>query len=61
MYSIPGYLTHYYEKGNIRLQNICNYDDDEAQAILTNLSESGQRTWLHRGYLEERRAVEAWL
>lgn len=61
MYSIPNYLTHYYEKGNIRLKNICSYDDVEARAILTNLSESGQRTWLHPGYLEERREVEAWL
>lgn len=60
MYSIPDYLTHYYE-GKIRLKNICNYDDDQAQAILTNLCESGQRTWLHPGYLEERREVEAWL
>lgn len=61
MYSIPDYLTHYYEQGNIRLKNICNYDNDEAQAVLTNLSESGQRTWLHPGYLEERREIESWL
>ena len=61
MYGIPDYLTHYYEEGNIRLKNICSYNDVEAQAILTNLSESGQRTWLHPGYLEERREIEAWL
>ena len=60
MHDIPNYLTHYYE-AEIRLKNICNYDDVEAQAILTGLSESGQRAWLHPGYLEERREVEAWL
>ncbi len=61
MYSIPNYLTHYYEKRNIPLKNICNSTDAEAQAILTRLFESGQRTWLHSGYLKERREVEAWL
>ncbi|MDJ0532144.1 MAG: hypothetical protein QNJ70_06550 [Xenococcaceae cyanobacterium MO_207.B15] len=61
MYSIPDYLTYYYEEGNIRFKNICSYDNVEAQAVLTNLSESGQRTWLHPGYLEERREIETWL
>ncbi len=61
IHSIPDYLTYYYEEGNIQLKNICNYDDVEAQAILTSLSKSGQRTWLHPGYLEERREIEAWL
>ncbi|MDJ0659250.1 MAG: hypothetical protein QNJ42_07125 [Crocosphaera sp.] len=61
MSPIPAYLTHYYQGENIRLKNICSYDDSEAKAILTNLFESGQRTWLHPGYLEERRKIEAWL
>lgn len=61
MYRIPDYLTHYYQQGNILFKNICSYDDLEAEAILTNLFESGQRTWLHPGYLKERREIEAWL
>ena len=32
-----------------------------AESLLSILKESGQRTWLHPGYLEERRRVEAWL
>ena len=60
MDSIPKYLTHYYEE-EIRLKNICSYDDAEAKAVLTNLSESGKRTWLHPEYLHERREVESWL
>ncbi|MDJ0678222.1 MAG: hypothetical protein QNJ36_23030, partial [Calothrix sp. MO_167.B42] len=60
-YSVPDYLTHYCQEGNIRFKNICSYDDVEAQAVLNNLSKSGQRTWLHPGYLEERREIETWL
>jgi hypothetical protein len=61
MQDIPDSLTHYYEEGSIRLKNICDSDNVEAQAILTSLLKTGQRTWLHPGYLEERREVEAWL
>ena len=61
MQPIPDYITHYYEEGNILLKNICNYDDVEAESILMSLKESGQRTWLHPEYLEERRRVETWL
>ncbi|MGL5795909.1 MAG: hypothetical protein ACRC06_16215 [Waterburya sp.] len=61
MLTIPNYITHYYQEENILFQNICNYSNAEAELILENLRKSGQRAWLHLGYLEERRIIETWL
>ncbi|XGV94696.1 MAG: hypothetical protein ACAF41_18350 [Leptolyngbya sp. BL-A-14] len=61
MHEIPSYITHYYSEGSDILKNVCSYPDEVAEAFLSNLKESGKRTWLHPGYLEERRRVEAWL
>ncbi|WP_216594182.1 hypothetical protein [Synechococcus sp. PCC 6312] len=43
------------------MKNICSYPDEMAEQFLSTLKESGKRAWLHPGYLEERRRVEAWL
>ncbi|NJK46984.1 hypothetical protein HC931_01080 [Candidatus Gracilibacteria bacterium] len=61
MCETPNYITHYYDEGSDILKNICSYSDEVAKKFLSNLKESGKRTWLHPGYLEERRKVEAWL
>ncbi len=60
-YEIPDYITHYYSEGSALLKNICSYPDEVAEQFLSTLKESGKRAWLHPGYLEERRNVEAWL
>lgn len=61
MYDIPSYLTHYYNVGSDILKNVCSQPDEVAEEFLSSLKESGKRAWLHPGYLEERRRVEAWL
>lgn len=61
MREVPDYITHYYEEASDMLKNICSHPDEVAEAMLTHLKETGKRTWLHPGYLEERRRVEAWL
>ncbi len=61
MSKIPDYITHYYSKGIELFKNICSYPDQVAEQYLETLKESGKRAWLHPGYLEERRRVEAWL
>ena len=61
MVAIPCYITHYYSEGSEIFKNICSQSDDVAEELLSALKESGQRTWVHPGYLEERRSVEAWL
>lgn len=43
------------------LKNICSHSDDVAEAMLAELKATGKRVWLHPGYLEERRRVEAWV
>ena len=58
---IPSYITHYYSAGSNILKNVCSQPDDIAWELLCNLKEDGKRTWLHPGYLEERRRVETWL
>ncbi|MBW4619612.1 MAG: hypothetical protein KME17_09670 [Cyanosarcina radialis HA8281-LM2] len=61
MYEIPSYITHYYNAGSDILKNVCSQSDEVAEEFLSSLKESGKRAWLHPGYLEERRRVEAWL
>ena len=61
MWTIPNYVTHYYQEGSEFLRNICSASDEVAEELLSALKESGQRTLWHPGYLEERRRVEAWL
>ncbi|MBF2004104.1 MAG: hypothetical protein IGS49_01155 [Chlorogloeopsis fritschii C42_A2020_084] len=61
MHEFPNYITHYYEQGSDILKNICTHPDEVAEVILAHLKDTGKRTWLHPGYLEERRRVEAWL
>lgn len=61
MFEIPRYITHYYHKESDILENVCTLPDSLAEEFLSNLKQSGKRTWLHPGYLEERRRVEAWL
>lgn len=61
MDKIPDHITHYYQAGSVMLKNICSHPDKVAEVLLTQLKETGKRTWLHPGYLEERRRVEAWL
>ncbi|MDM9380264.1 hypothetical protein QUB80_06050 [Chlorogloeopsis sp. ULAP01] len=61
MHEFPDYITHYYEQGSDILKNICSHADEVAEVILADLKETGKRAWLHPGYLEERRTVEAWL
>ena len=61
MQEIPNYITHYYQEGSDILKNVCSAPDMVAEGLLSILKESGQRAWLHPGYLEERRRVEAWL
>lgn len=61
MYESPSYLTHYYNVGSDILKNVCSQPDEVAEEFLSSLKQSGKRAWLHPGYLEERRTVEAWL
>ena len=61
MQKIPNYITHYYQESNDILKNICSASDEVAEEFLSTLKNNGQRIWLHPGYLEERRRVEAWL
>ena len=61
MDKIPDFITHYYSQGSEIFKNICSETDQVAEVFLSQLKQSGKRTWLHPGYLEERRRVETWL